>query len=106
ALEAETGVEIIYLKPDLMLSPILEKHREGSLSLVYDSLTDLALSQTPQAAYMFTHSAIDRLASPTITVLFLLNSEAHDSKEVYSLKGIFSDHVTYGKQGAEVTRAT
>jgi DNA-binding response OmpR family regulator len=107
ALEGETGVEIIDLKTDLMLSPILETHREGSsLSLVYDSLTDLALSQKPQAAYMFAHSAIDRLVSPTITALFLLNSEAHDSKEVYSLRGIFSDHVTYGKQGAIVTRAT
>jgi len=66
----------------------------------------LALSQKPQAAYMFAHSAIDRLASPSITALFLLNSEAHDSKEVYSLRGIFNDHVTYGKQGAIVTRAT
>lgn len=106
ALEGETGIELIEIKPDLMLSPILEKHREVSLSLVYDSLTDLALSQRPQAAYMFANSAIDRLASPTITALFLLNSEAHDSKEVYSLRGIFNDHVTYGKQGATVTRAT
>ena len=106
ALEGETGIELIEVKPDLMLSPILEKHREGSLSLVYDSLTDLALSQKPQAAYVFANSAIDRLASPTITALFLLNSEAHDSKEVYSLRGIFNDHVTYGKQGATVTRAT
>jgi hypothetical protein len=106
ALEGETGVELIDLKTDLMLSPILEKHREGSLSLVYDSLTDLALSQKPQAAYMFAHSAISRLVSPTITALFLLNSEAHDSKEVYSLRGIFNDHVTYGKQGVTVTRAT
>jgi DNA-binding response OmpR family regulator len=105
-LEGEAGVEIIDLKTDLMLSPILEGHREGSLSLVYDSLTGLALSQRPQAAYMFAHSAIDRLASPSITALFLLNSEAHDSKEVYSLRGIFNDHVTYGKQGATVTRAT
>ena len=105
-LEGEAGVEILDLKTDLMLSPILEEHREGSLSLVYDSLTDLALSQKPQAAYMFAHSAISRLVSPTITALFLLNSEAHDSKEVYSLRGIFNDHVTYGKQGAIVTRAT
>ncbi len=44
ALEGEKGVELVDVTPDLMLSPILEKHRERSLSLVYDSLTDLALS--------------------------------------------------------------
>jgi two-component system alkaline phosphatase synthesis response regulator PhoP len=106
ALEGEAGIEIIEVKPDMMLSPILDKYQESSsLSLVYDSLTDLALSQKPQVAYMFAQSALNRLVSPTITALFLLNPEAHDSKEVYSLRGIFNDHVTYGKQGATVTRA-
>lgn len=106
ALEDETGIEIIAVEDDLMLSPILEKRGEGLLSLVYDSLTNLALSQKPQAMYVFASGAIDRLASSMITSLFLLNSEAHDSKEVYSLKGIFNDHVTYGKQGATVARST
>lgn len=104
ALEGERDVELIDLTAELMLSPILEKHREGSLSLVYDSLTDLALSTNPQTAYKFASSAIERLTSPTTTALFLLNPAAHDSRDVYSLKGLFSSQFTYGKQGTPNVR--
>jgi len=105
-LEGEKAVELIEVTPDLMLSPILEKHSGQPLSLVYDSLTDLALSTNPQTAYKFASSAIERLTSPTTTALFLLNPAAHDSKDVYSLKGLFSSQATYGKQGITNVRIT
>jgi hypothetical protein len=38
------GVEFVDLAPDVMLSSILEKHSKESLSMIFDSLTDLALS--------------------------------------------------------------
>jgi hypothetical protein len=44
ALENEKRLELVDATPDLMLSPILEKYSGRSLSLVYDSLTDLTLS--------------------------------------------------------------
>ena len=106
ALEGEKNVELIDVTPDLMLSPILEKHSGQSLSLVYDNLTDLALSTNPQTAYKFTSSAVERFASTAITALFLLNPVAHDSREIYSMKGQFSNQATYGRQGVTNVRIT
>ena len=106
ALEGEKGVELVDVTPDLMLSPILEKHRERSLSLVYDSLTDLALSTDMKTAYGFARNAIELLSKPTATAIFLLNPSAHDQKDAYSLRGLFSSQATYGKQGITNVRIT
>lgn len=89
-----------------MLSPTLERHSGQSLSLVYDSLTDLALSTNPQTSYKFASSAIQRLSDPKITAIFLVNPAAHDPKDTYSLKGLFSSQVSYGKQGIINVRIT
>lgn len=99
ALEGEKGVELVEATTDLMLSPIIEKHREGSLGMVYDSLTDVALSASAQAAYKFAQNAVQLLADQRITAVFLFNPAAHDQKDAYSLRGLFSSQVAYGKQG-------
>jgi len=106
ALEGNKGVELVDVTNDLMLSPILEKHCEGSLSLVYDNLTDLALSTNSQTTYQFASNAIERLSDTRITAVFLLNPAAHDPKGTYSLKGLFSSQATYGKQGITNFRIT
>lgn len=98
-LEGDESVELVDLTPDLMLSPILKKHPEGSLSLVYDNLTDLALSAGSKVAYEFARHTVEMLSEPRVTALFLLNPAAHDPKDVYSLRGLFSSQVAYGKQG-------
>lgn len=99
ALEGEKGVEFFDVTDDMMLSPILEKHSEGHLSLVYDSLTDLALSTDMKTAYGFTRNTIALMSKLAATSIFLINAAAHDQKDVYSLRGLFSSQVTYGKQG-------
>jgi hypothetical protein len=106
ALEGDNGVEFVDVTPDLMLSPILEKHRERSLSLVYDCLTDLALSTDMKTAYGFARNAIELLSKPTATAIFLLNPSAHDQKDAYSLRGLFSSQATHGKQGITNVRIT
>jgi CheY-like chemotaxis protein len=99
AVEDEKGVEFFDVTPGSMLSPILEKHREEPLSLVYDSLTDLALSVDMKTAYAFARNAIELLSKPTATALFLLNPSAHDPRDTASLRGLLSSQVTCGKQG-------
>lgn len=106
AVEGEKDVELIEVAPDLMFSFILQKHEEQPLSLVYDNLTDLALSTNPQTAYKFASNATERLSDPKITALFLLNPAAHDSKDVYSLKGLFSSQATIGREGIGNIRIT
>jgi hypothetical protein len=105
-LEDEIGIEFADVTPDLMLPPILEKHSGKPLSIVYSSLTDLALSTNSQTAYKFASSAIERLSDPRITAIFLLNPAAHDPKDIYSLKGLFNNQATYGKQGIMNIRIT
>jgi len=98
--EDEKNVKIINLTPDTMLSSILAQYPKGHLNLVYDSLTDLILSTNPQAAYKFMRNSLKLLADPRFTAIFLLNSSAHQEREVNSIRGLFSNQIVYGKQGA------
>ncbi len=106
AVEGEKDVESLDVTPNLMLSPILDKHPDVPLSLVYDSLTDLALSTDMKTAYGFARNAIELLSKPKATALFLLNPAAHDPKDTSSLRGLFSNQATYGKQGITNVKIT
>ncbi len=102
----EKRVEFVEMMPGLMLSPLLEKHREGPLSLVYDNLTDLALSTDFKTAYAFASNAIEQLSNPRITALILLNPLAHEQKDIYGIQGLFSNQITYGKEGITKTKTS
>jgi hypothetical protein len=99
ALHGDEDIKIINLTHDLMLSSILEDHQERPLNMVYDSLTDLALSVDPRTAYRFALNAIRQLSDPRVTAIFLLNPSAHEPKDVSSLRGLFSNQLVYGKEG-------
>ncbi len=99
ALEDIEQVELVDVTPDLMLSHFSEKSREKSLSFVYDSLTDLIFSIGAEATYKFAQNTAQLLAGQRITAVFLLNPAAHDQKDAYSLRGLFSNQITYGKEG-------
>jgi len=104
AVRDDESVEIISLTHDLMLSSILEDHQERPLNIVYDSLTDLALSADARTAYKFTLNALRQLSVPEVTALFLLNPSAHEPKDVSSLRGLFSNQIVYGKEGISSTK--
>ena len=99
AIRDNESIEIIGLTHDLMLSSILEDHQERPLNIVYDSLTDLALSADPRTAYKFALNALRQLSDSGVTAVFLLNPSAHEPKEVSSLRGLFSNQIVYGKEG-------
>jgi hypothetical protein len=99
AVRDDESVEIIGLTHDLMLSSILEEHQERPLNIVYDSLTDLALSADPRTAYKFALNALRQLSDSEVTAVFLLNPSAHEPKDVSSLRGLFSNQIVYGKEG-------
>ena len=99
AVRDDESVEIIGLTHDLMLSSILEDHQERPLNIVYDSLTDLALSADPRTAYKFALNALRQLSDSEVTAVFLLNPSAHEPKDVSSLRGLFSNQMVYGKEG-------
>jgi hypothetical protein len=98
-VRGDESIEIVNLTHDLMLSSVLEDHQDRPLSIVYDSLTDLALSADPRTAYKFTLNALRQLSEPQVTALFLLNPSDHEAKDVSSLRGLFSNQIVYGKEG-------
>jgi len=109
ALEGDQGIKFIDLERAQELLPILKKNFEGPLSIVIDSLTDLALNDNSDGGpdghmYKFVQSAFESLNESRITALFLLNPSAHDAKEIAGVRGLFNNQLTYDKGGVTVAR--
>ena len=109
ALDGDQGIKFINLERARELLPILKENSEGPLSMVIDSLTDLALSDNSadgsyKGMYKFVQSAIETLDEARITAVFLLNPSAHDPKDIASVRGVFSNQLVYEKGGVTVTR--
>jgi len=103
-LEGNDGIQLIPMRDDLVLYPILEEHSEGPLSFVYDSISDYMLSRGFNAAYGYTKNLLERIDEPRITGLFLLNPEAHDTREVSAIRSLFSNQIFFSGEGLEIRR--
>jgi hypothetical protein len=101
ALEGERGMEILPITS--MVSQIVEGG-DQPLALVYDNMTDLVVSAGASAAHGQLQNILGLLSPERVTALFLLNPSAHDQKEAYSLRGLFSNQISYGKQGATLVK--
>jgi CheY-like chemotaxis protein len=101
AIEGERRVGILPLTS--MVSQIAQ-NEEQPLALVYDNITDLVVSVGAPAAYGQLQNILALLSPERVTALFLLNPAAQDQKETYSLRGLFSNQLAYGKQGATVVK--
>jgi CheY-like chemotaxis protein len=101
AVEGEEGVEILPLTS--MVSQIAE-NEDQPMTLVYDNITDLVVSAGAQSAYGQLQNMLGFLSPERVTALFLLNPAAHDQKETYSLRGLFSNQLAYGKQGTTIIK--
>lgn len=109
AVDGDQGIKFIDLERAPELLPVLKENSDGPLSMVIDSLTDLALSgyfdgSGYNGMYKFVQSTIETIDEPSITALFLLNPSAHDPKDIASVRGVFSNQLVYGKGGVNVAR--
>jgi len=109
ALDGDQGIKYMDLERAPQLLPILKENSEGPVSLVIDSLTDLALSgdssdSSYKGVYKFVQSAIEIMDDPRITAIFLLNPSAHDPKDIASVRGAFTNQLVYGKEGVTIAR--
>lgn len=82
----------------------LKAHPEGNINMVFDSLSDLVLTIGFEDTYRFIRSAIEVLASPKNTFVFLLNETAHDSNVISGLRGLFSDQISFRKKGLQTVK--
>lgn len=97
AFKNDEDIQIIDAPSHPMLSTITKDFKNIGLTLIYDSLTDLALSTDASTAYQFAREAVKLLSDTSITALFLINPSAHELKDVNSLRGIFGNQIVYGK---------
>ena len=91
----------------LMLSVLdktLKAYPQGAINVVFDSISDLVLSIGFDKTYLFLKYAVEMLASPRNTILFLLNQTAHDLHVVSSLRSLFSDQIFFGKDGIQAVK--
>ncbi len=103
-LKGEEGIELIELTSQTLLSPILESHSGKPLALVLDSITDLVLSSGFQSAYNITRNILKQMSRPKATSVFLLSPSAHETREIYSFRGLFSDQILYNENGVSISR--
>lgn len=83
---------------------MLKAHPEGVINIVFDNLSDLVLSIGFEKTYHFMRRAVEVLASPRITALFLVNEFAHGSEVVSSLRGLFGNQISFGRSGIQAVK--
>jgi len=83
---------------------MLKMSSQGNLNLVFDSLSSLILLVGFDKTYNFVRYALDMLVSENSTVLFLFSPDIHDQRVTSSLRSLFSNHVSYGKENLQIVK--
>jgi DNA-binding response OmpR family regulator len=109
ALEGDEGPKFIELERASELLPVLKSNSEKPLTIIIDSLSDLAMSgdsslATPTSVHTFIQTALESLDEARITAVFLINPSAHDPKEVATVQGAFCHQLVYDKRGVTIAR--
>lgn len=104
SIRSDEGIDIILHSDGPVITPILNKYNEGNLALVYDNISDHALSSGFDVAYGYLRNVLGLIEDNRITALFLLNQKAHDHRELASFRGLFSEQVYFGENGIERSR--
>ncbi|MEM2972141.1 MAG: hypothetical protein QW270_06960 [Candidatus Bathyarchaeia archaeon] len=87
-----------------ILDKTLRIYPYSVINVAFDNLSDLILSVGFDKTYSFLKYALEVLASPKTTVLFLLNKTAHDLQTTSNIRSLFSDQISYGKDGVQIIK--
>jgi DNA-binding Lrp family transcriptional regulator len=105
--ESENEVLIPANDIDLLLDSVdnvTKAHLGTNMSIVFDGLSDLLSSFDPERTFTFLRHILQMLSSERITVLFLLNTNAHDLKIVSRLRSMFYNQLIYSKAGLQAVK--
>ncbi len=87
------------------LDKALKASRDRNVSVVYDNISNMIISQGMEKTYNFLNYALEILSGSNVNALFLINSESHDSKVVSTVRGLFEFHIVQNKEGVKVAKA-
>jgi hypothetical protein len=88
-----------------VMSKFVSVNPGAKIAIVFDSLSDIVLSQGLQQCYKFVRQASAILNLPTISSLFLLTLGAHDEQTVSLIRSLFPNHLLLDQTGLKVTRS-
>jgi len=88
------------------LSTVLETYVDANVCFIFDILSDLLTTMEQEKTFTFLRHALNMLSSEKITSVFLFNTSAHELQVVSQLKSLFSNQLTYNKDGMEVVKAS
>jgi hypothetical protein len=79
---------------------------DANVCFVFDILSELLATIGREKTFTFLRHALDLLSSEKTTSLFLLNTGAHKTEEVSSLRNLFSNQLAYSKNGLEIVKTS
>ena len=88
------------------LNKVLETYADANVCFVFDILSELLATIGQEKTFTFLRHALDLLSSEKTTSLFLLNTSAHQTEVVSRLRNLFSNQLTYDKNGLEVVKTS
>jgi hypothetical protein len=88
------------------ISKVLETHEDANVCFVFDILSELLTTVGRERTFTFLRHALDMLSSKKTTSLFLLNPNAHQTEVVSQLRSLFSNQLTYDKNGLEIVKTS
>jgi len=85
---------------------VLETYEGANVCFVFDILSELLTTIGRERTFTFLRHALDLLSSKKTTSLFLLNTSAHETEVVSQLRNLFSNQLTYSKNGLEIVKTS
>jgi len=103
------GTKNIHLRSSTgrtMRSPLVDDHPDENVFLVLDGITERIILEGLEPTFNYVKNTIERLSEQGITSLFLINPQAHSPREISTIRGLFSNNLTYDKEGLKKIKLT
>lgn len=78
--------------------------RQGALVFVFDSVSDLLLTNGMEKTYKFLKQFLELMHEPRATGFFIFIGRAHESKDANLLRGIFPNYFVEDAQGPRLAK--
>jgi len=86
------------------LSKLLETYVDANVCFVFDILSELLTVSELEKVFIFLRYALDMLSSKKTTGLFLLNGGTLEPAVVSRVRELFSNQLTYNKDGLKIVK--
>jgi predicted transcriptional regulator len=87
------------------LSRVIQSQTENGILLVFDSISDLVISEGLETTYKVLKTVNGLVTGTSTTILAILRRRAHDDRAESMIKGIYAFHVIHDSGGLKLARA-